>query len=83
MADGGYRGELAKQIKNTFGYVLQVIISNYSKQGFRPIRKRWVIERTFSWLDNNRRLTRNYETTFDAAEEMVKIAAIKILLNKI
>lgn len=83
MADGGYRGELAKQIKNTFGYVLQVIISNYSKQGFRPIRKRWVIERTFSWLDNNRRLTRNYETTFDAAEEMVKIAAIKILFNKI
>jgi hypothetical protein len=35
------------------------------------------VERTFSWLDNNRRLCRNYELTFDSAEEMVKIAAIR------
>jgi len=83
IADGGYRGELAEHIRNTFGYVLQVIISGYSKQGFRPIKNRWVIERSFSWFDNDRRLCRNYETTFDSAEEMVKIAAIKLLLNKI
>jgi putative transposase len=83
MADGGYRGELAKNVKNSFGYVLQVIISGYNKQGFRPIKKRWVIERTFAWFDYNRRLCRNYETTFDSAEEMVKIASIKLLLNKI
>ncbi|KAA6317146.1 hypothetical protein EZS27_032654, partial [termite gut metagenome] len=37
----------------------------------------------FAWFDNNRRLCRNYETTFDSAEEMVKIASIKLLLNKI
>ncbi len=83
IADGGYRGELAENIKNTFGYVLQVVISGYQKQGFRPIAKRWVIERTFAWFDYNRRLCRNYETTFDSAEEMVKIAAIILLLNKI
>lgn len=39
MADGGYRGELAENIRNTFGYVLQVVISGYNKQGFRPIKK--------------------------------------------
>lgn len=83
IADGGYRGQLAENIKNTFGYVLQVVISNYKKQGFRPIKQRWVIERTFAWFDNDRRLCRNYETTFDAAEQMVKISAIKLLLNKI
>ncbi len=83
IADGGYRGELAKNILNTFGYVLQVVISNYKDQGFRPLKKRWVVERTFAWLDYNRRLCRNYETTFDSAEEMVKIASIKLLLNKI
>lgn len=83
IADGGYRGELAEYIKYTFGYVLQVVISNYKEQGFRPIKKRWVVERTFAWFDNNRRLCRNYETKFDSAEEMVKIAAIKLLLNKI
>ncbi|PXV59330.1 DDE family transposase, partial [Dysgonomonas alginatilytica] len=55
----------------------------YKNQGFRPIKKRWVIEPTFAWFDYNRRLCRNYETTFDSAEEMVKIASIKLLLNKI
>lgn len=83
IADGGYRGELAKNILNTFGYVLQVVISNYKNQGFRPLKKRWVVERAFAWLDYNRRLCRNYETTFDSAEEMAKIAPIKLLLNKI
>ncbi len=83
LADGGYRGEVAKNIKDTFGYVLQVVIGGYQKQGFRPIKKRWVVERTFSWFDNHRRLCRNYEVSFDAAEQMVKIAAIKLLLNKI
>lgn len=83
IADGGYRGQLAENIINTFGSVLQVVISGYKKQGFRPIKNRWVIERTFAWFDNDRRLCRNYETSFDAAEDVVKIASIKLLLNKI
>jgi putative transposase len=83
LADGGYRGQLAENINNTFGYVLQVIICGYKNKGFRPSKKRWVIERTFAWFDYNRRLCRNYETSFHSAEEMVKIAAIKLLLNKI
>lgn len=83
IANGGYRGEVFENARNTFGYVLQVVISNYKKHGFRPIKKRWVIERTFAWFDYNRRLCRNYETTSDSAGEMVKIAFIKLLLNKI
>jgi len=31
-----------------------------SENGFKPIRKRWVVERTFSWLTRNRRLAREY-----------------------
>lgn len=83
IADGGYRGKLAENIRNTFDYVLQVVISGYKKQGFRPIKGRWVIERTFAWFDNDRRLCRNYEVSFDAAEQTVKNASIKLLLNKI
>lgn len=83
IADGRYRGEIARQIRDTFGYVLKVVISGYDKQGFRPIQKRWVVERTFAWLENDRRLCRNDELTFESAEEIVKIAAIKLLINKI
>lgn len=83
LADGGYRGEIIETVKKTFDYIIQVVVSNYKEQGFRPIHKRWIVERTFSWFDNYRRLCRNYELTFDSAEEMVKIASIRLLLNKI
>ncbi|MDD4515019.1 transposase, partial [Massilibacteroides sp.] len=83
FADGGYRGKLIESVKNKFGYLIRVVVSAYKEQGFRPIHKRWIVESTFSWFDNDRRLCRNYELTFDSAEEMVKIAAIKLLLRKI
>jgi transposase len=81
LADGGYRGEFIENIKNKFGYVIQVVISAYKEQGFKPIHKRWIVERTFSWMENDRRLCRNYELTFDSAEEMGKISEIKLLLK--
>ena len=83
LADGGYRGELIENIKKNFGYAIQVVVSAYKEQDFSPIKKRWIVERTFSWLDWNRRLCRNYELTFDSAEEMVKLATIRLLLRKI
>ncbi|CEN48540.1 transposase (fragment) [Capnocytophaga canimorsus] len=50
---------------------------------FIPFSKRWVIERTLAWLDNDRRLCRNYELLLENSENMVKLSAIKILLKKI
>jgi transposase len=83
LADGGYRGDVSEKIKNTFGYLLDIIVSGDKVNGFKPIKKRWIVEITFSWFDNYRRLCRNYELTFDSAEEMVKLANIRMLLNKI
>jgi len=48
---------------------------------FKPVHKRWIVERTFSWFDNDRRLCRNYELLMETAEEMVKLSAIKLLLK--
>jgi transposase len=84
IADGGYRGEIAGQVKKGFGYLIQVVMRSDSKKtGFEPTHKRWVVERTFSWFDNDRRLCRNYELLLETSENMVKLAAIKLLLNKI
>ncbi|NAW50731.1 transposase, partial [Elizabethkingia argentiflava] len=52
-------------------------------KNFQPIHKRWIIERTFAWFDNHRRLCRIYELLIENEEEMVKVPAIKNLLNKI
>jgi putative transposase len=84
IGDGGYRGELIDKAKTVFNYVLQIVMRNKEeKNTFKPLPMRWVIERTFSWFDNDRRLCRNYELLFDSAESMVKLSAIKLLLNKI
>jgi putative transposase len=83
LADGGYRGEIIETIKNKFNYVLQVRMRKSNKKNdFKPVSKRWIVERTFAWFDNDRRLCRNYELLMESAEEMVKLSAIKLLLNK-
>jgi putative transposase len=83
LVDGGYRGEIIETVRKAFGYPIQVVVSNFKEQGFHPLHKRWIVEITFSWFDNYRRLCRNYELTFDSTEEMVKIASIRFFLNKI
>lgn len=84
LADGGYRGEIIEQVKNRFGYLIRVVMRRDDKTTeFKPVSKRWIIERTFSWLENDRRLCRNYELLFESSENMVKLASIKNLLNKI
>jgi len=84
VAGGGYRGGTIEQIKKQFGYLLQIVMrSDDKKPGFSPTHKRWVVERTFSWFDNDRRLCRNYKLLLETPEEMVKLSAIKLLLNKI
>ena len=84
IADGGYRGEIIEKAKTVFHYILQIVMRNKEDSGkFKPLPMRWVVERTFSWFDNDRRLCRNYELGFESAESMVKLSAIKLLLNKI
>ncbi|WP_228414738.1 transposase [Chryseobacterium sp. G0201] len=84
LADGGYRGDIIEEIRMKFGYIIQIVMRNNKKENkFEPIHKRWIIERTFSWFDNDRRLCRNYELLMESAENIVKLSAIKLLLNKI
>lgn len=46
----------------THGITVQVVTQAVAQQGFQPIRKRWVIERTFGWFMLHRRLVCDYET---------------------
>ena len=84
LADGSYIGKIIKEVRNKFGYLINVVMRSDEKETeFKPISKRWIIERTFSWFDNDRRLSRNYELIMENSENMVKLSAIKFLLNKI
>ena len=81
-ADRGYRGKFIENANNDFGIDIEITHSNYSGQ-FVPAKKRWVVERTFAWFDNFRRLCRNYEETTESANEMLMVAAVVLSLRKL
>jgi hypothetical protein len=61
FADQGYTGDTAAQAARDEGMELQVIKLPEAKKGFVLLPRRWVVERSFGWLNRFRRLARDYE----------------------
>ncbi|MFJ3554102.1 transposase, partial [Streptomyces sp. NPDC090114] len=53
------------------------------QKGFKVIPRRWVVERTFGWLMNHRRLARDYETHPHRSEAMIRIAMIDLMSRRL
>ena len=53
------------------------------KTGFKVIKWRWVVERTFAWLGRYRRNSRDYEKLPQTSESMLKISSIQLLLHRL
>jgi transposase len=82
-ADGAYCGELVENVKNKFGWDMEITLRSDKKTDFNPLPKRWVVERTFSWLENFRRLAKDYEYKISSGTAMMHLAFISLMLNKI
>ncbi|XOF34044.1 MAG: transposase [Candidatus Electrothrix sp. YB6] len=81
-ADAAYRGDLALWLPAA--HLCRLEISPTPKgQGLQIVPKRWILERTFEWLQWSRRLGIDYEVYPDTAETMVYLASIKIMLNRL
>ncbi len=79
-ADAGYRGTTLEFVENVLG--LRLEISHKIKDKFAILPKRWVVERTFAWLGSFRRLAKDFEILIATAENMIRIAMMKITLAK-
>lgn len=62
---------------------LEVVHRPKGAKGFVLLPKRWVVERTFSWLGRWRRLSRDYEHRTESSEAMVQIASIGRMLRRL
>ena len=82
-ADGGYQGRLVTIAKRAWGIVLEIVRKPADQQGFAVLPRRWVVERTFSWLLRWRRLVRDYERLPETHEAMVKWAMVGLMLNRL
>ena len=83
-ADGGYSGNpFLIWVMDILHWVLQVVLRPKEQQKFVLLPKRWVVERTFGWLMNDRRLVRDYELLPESAEAMIYIAMIRNMLRRL
>lgn len=82
LADGGYTGEkFAKRIKELIGAEVEVVKRNELHQ-FSVLPKRWIVERSFGWLEKSRRLWKNCERKLHTSLEMTVVAFISVLLRR-
>jgi transposase len=83
FADGGYQGpKLAAEITH-LSASLEIVKRTDKDGGFKVVRRRWVIERTFSWLRRNRRLMAHYEALAMIAIGFIKLAMINVMLKRL
>ena len=52
-------------------------------QGFVVLPRRWVVERTFSWIDKNRRMSKDYERVPESAEAFIYVAMSRLMARRL
>ena len=83
LVDGGYSGEnFSLKINEIIGATVEVA-KRSELHKFVVIPKRWVVERSFSWLEKCRRLWKNCERKMNTSLQMVALAFIGLLLRRI
>jgi putative transposase len=82
FADQGFRGEdLANWLWELGGWELEIVRGQAGQRGFAVQPKRWIVERTLGWLNNYRRLSKEYEEMPATSEAMIRLALIHRMLN--
>jgi putative transposase len=83
-ADGAYAGEkLAGWLEEQGGWELEIVERDREAKGFEVLPKRWIVERTFSWLIRNRRLSKDYERLVQTSETFIEVAMIRLILRRL
>jgi putative transposase len=84
-ADAGYQGQkfresLAETLPNID---VEIVKRPHKAKGFTVLRKRWVVERTFAWLNRCRRLAKDFENLHRNALGFLKLASIRFMLRRL
>ena len=85
FADGGYQGPkfraaLAKLLPEL---AVEIVKRSDTAQGFQVLPRRWVVERTFAWLNRCRRLAKDFENRTRNALAFIRLASIRLMLRKL
>lgn len=84
-ADGAYRtesGHLASWMER-HRIALTAVTRPEGQRGFAVLPRRWVVERTFGWLCQSRRLSKDYERLAEASEALIYVAMTRLMLRRL
>ena len=79
--DRGYRGELIDWAREQLGVTLEVV--GHTGRGFVLEAKRWIVERTISWLGKCRRLAKDYEEHPETSEAWIYVAMLRLMVRRL
>ena len=83
-ADGAYSGEpLAQWCREQGSWDLEIVERDLQTKGFEVIPKRWIVERTISWIGRNRRMSKDYERKVQTSECLMEVAMIRLILKRL
>ena len=85
-ADGGFAGRLVEwvaRLRSRRPVALEIVKRSDQATGFQVIPKRWLVERTYGWLNRSRRLSKDYERTIASGEALVKLAMIHLMVRRL
>lgn len=85
FTDGGYAGEETGRAAFAAARIEVVVVKRTDKtvKGFVVLPKRWIVERTFGWLNRARRLAKDFETTIESALAWIKIALAFLIMRRL
>jgi len=81
--DGTYRGTLLEWTAQRFKFRLRPVLRSDKQKGFVLLPKRWIVERTFSWLEKCRRLNKDHEELTQTSEAFVHLAMIRLMIKRL
>lgn len=82
--DQGYSGgNFARVVKQVCGEQVEVEVIERTSKTFERLPKRWIVERTFGWLNRFRRLSKDYELYTEVSEAMIYGSLIRLLVKRL
>ncbi len=81
--DGTYRGRLLDWVTDHCWFLLQPVMRSEDQKGFVVLPRRWVVERTFAWLTQCRRLSKDYEVLPSSSEAMIYVAMTRLMIRRL
>jgi len=83
-ADQKYHNyDLYLWVEDNTEFEIDIVRRKDGEKGFVPLPRRWVVERTFAWLQRCRRLTVDREKTVLSCKAMIRLAMIHLMLNRL